>query len=63
MRLNYGEGNGVLLARRTSQNTARIARAIGNASVCRTFMPSVLTVIITRLGGYIARISQIATAD
>ena len=48
--------------RKTWQNTARIARAIGNAAVCRTFMRSVLTVIITRVGGSIARISQIATA-
>jgi hypothetical protein len=34
MRLNCGEGNGVLLAGRTSQNTARIAH---NGAFCRTF--------------------------
>jgi len=28
--------------RKSWQNTARIARAIGNATVCRTFMRSVL---------------------
>jgi hypothetical protein len=28
--------------RKSWQNTARIARAIGNAAVCRTFMRSVL---------------------
>src|SRR5215208_5975367 len=48
--------------RKSWQNTARIARAIGNAVVCRTFVRSVLTAIITRVGGSIARISQIATA-
>jgi hypothetical protein len=38
MRLNCGEGNGVSLAGRTSQSTARIARTTGIAAVCRTFM-------------------------
>jgi hypothetical protein len=37
MRLNRGEGNGVSLAGRTSQNTARIARIIVNMGFCRTF--------------------------
>jgi hypothetical protein len=36
--------------RKTWQNTARIARAIGNAAVCRTFLQSVFTVLITPLG-------------
>jgi hypothetical protein len=36
--------------RKTWQNTARIARAIAIAAVCRTFMRPVLTVIITRVG-------------
>ena len=52
----------MIQCRKTLQNTARIARTIGNAAVCRTFMRSVLTVIITCEGGSIARISQIATA-
>jgi hypothetical protein len=34
-----------------------------NIAVCRTFARSVFTVIITRVGGSIARILQIATAD
>jgi hypothetical protein len=34
-----------------------------NLAICRTFVRSVLTVIITRVGVSIARISQIATAD
>jgi hypothetical protein len=44
------------------QNTARIARAVLNVAVCRTFLRSVFTVI-TRVGDSIARISQVATAD
>jgi len=45
MRLNDEEGNGASLAGRTWQNTARIARAIGNAAVCRSFMRSVLSIV------------------
>jgi hypothetical protein len=45
------------------RNTARIARAIDNAAVCRTLMRSILTAIITHAGGYVARSPQIATAD
>jgi hypothetical protein len=48
--------------RKSWQNTARIARALINASICRAFLRSVVTVIYTRVGGSIARISQIATA-
>jgi hypothetical protein len=59
MRLNYGEDNGVSLARRTSQSSDRI---VLNVTVCRTFLRSIFTVI-TRVGGSIARISQVATAD
>jgi hypothetical protein len=46
MRLNYGEDNGVSLARRTSQSSDRI---VLNVIVCRTFLRSVFTVI-TRVG-------------
>jgi hypothetical protein len=63
LRLACREDNGVRRAERTSQNTDRIARAIGNVVFCRTFWRSVLTVIITRVGCFIARISQVATAD
>jgi len=42
--------------RNGQQNTARIARAIDNAVVCRTFVRSVLAVV-TPAGGPIARIS------
>jgi hypothetical protein len=49
--------------RKTWQNTARTARIIDNIVICRTFVRSVFTVIITRAGARIARISQIATAD
>jgi hypothetical protein len=52
----------MILRHKTQQNTARIARIIVNVAICRTFLRSVLTVIITRVGGSIARISQIATA-
>jgi hypothetical protein len=48
---------------KTQQNTDRIARIIGNVAVCRTFWRSVFTIIITPVGGSIARISRIATAD
>jgi hypothetical protein len=50
MRLNCGEVNGASLAGRTSQNTARMARTVFNVAVCRTFLRSALTVIITRVG-------------
>jgi hypothetical protein len=48
--------------RKIWQSTARSDRATGIAAICRTFMRSVLTVILSRVGGTIARISQIATA-
>ncbi len=35
---------------------------IDKVRICRTFLRSVVTVIITRVGGSIARISQVATA-
>jgi hypothetical protein len=47
--------------RKTWQNTARIDRIIVNMVICRTFLRPVLTVIITPVGGSIARISQMAT--
>jgi hypothetical protein len=37
-RLAYGEDNGVRLAGRTSQDTARIARTDRNVAFCRTFV-------------------------
>jgi hypothetical protein len=52
----------MILRHKTQQNTARIDRIIVNVAICRTFLRSVLTVIITRVGGSIVRISQIATA-
>jgi hypothetical protein len=52
-----------IFCRNVRQHTARIARIIDNLVICRTFMRSVLTVIITRGDGFIARISQTATAD
>ena len=36
--------------RKTWQNTARIARIIDNMAVCRDFMRSVFTNIITHVG-------------
>jgi hypothetical protein len=63
MRLYCGEGNDASLAGRTSQDTDRITRTVFNVAVCRTFVRSVSTVIITRIGGSITRISHIATAD
>ena len=48
--------------RKTWQNIARTARIIDNMVICRTFMRSVFTGIITRVGGSVARISQIAIA-
>jgi hypothetical protein len=48
--------------RKTWQNTARIARIIVNAAVCRTFLRSVFFMITMHGDGFIARISQIATA-
>jgi hypothetical protein len=52
----------MIQSRKTWQNSARIARTVLNVAVCRTFVRSVFTGIITRVGGSIARISQIATA-
>jgi hypothetical protein len=57
-----GAVRSVVSWRNVHQNTARNARIIDNMVICRTFMRSVLTSIITRPDGYIARISQIATA-
>ena len=48
--------------RKRWQNTARIARTIGNAGVCRTFLRSVFIAIIARADGFIDRNPQIATA-
>jgi hypothetical protein len=48
--------------RKSWQNTDRIARTAMNVPVCRTFLRAVFS-IITRVGGCIDRISQIATAD
>ena len=48
--------------RNVQQSTARIARILINAPFCRIFLRSVLTAIITRVGGSIARNPQIATA-
>jgi hypothetical protein len=50
MWLNSVEANGVSLARRTSQNTARIACTVGNLAISRAFSRTVLTVIIIRVG-------------
>jgi hypothetical protein len=50
MRLTCVEGNGASLAGRTSQSTARIARTLINAPVCRTFLRSVLMWVIGRHG-------------
>ena len=49
--------------RKSWQNSARIARTIGNRAVCRTFMRSVLFITTTHEDGFIARNLQIATAD
>jgi hypothetical protein len=45
---NCGAGNGVSLARRTSQNTDRIARTIGNLAISRAFSRTVLLLVIDR---------------
>jgi hypothetical protein len=50
MQLNLGEGNGVIIAGRTSQNIARTARIVGNPTLCGDIVRSVLTAIITRAG-------------
>jgi hypothetical protein len=50
VRLNRGEGHGASLAERTSQNTARIVRTVVNVSICRTFLRSVLLLVIDRQG-------------
>jgi hypothetical protein len=47
--------------RKTHQCTVRTARIEGNIVICRPFVRWVFTVI-TRIGGSIAHISQIATA-
>jgi hypothetical protein len=46
---------------KTQQSIDHIARTVFNVSICRTLLRSELTVIITRVAGSIARISQIAT--
>ena len=48
--------------RKTWQSTARSDRATGIAAICRTFMRSVLTIIITCADSFIARDPQVATA-
>jgi hypothetical protein len=45
----------VISWRNVQQNTARNARPIGNAAVCRTFMRSVFFVSTTHGDGYIDR--------
>jgi len=45
------------------QNTARIDRTAGNPAIYGDIVRSVLTAIITRASGFIARSPQIATAD
>jgi hypothetical protein len=42
MRLNCAEGNGASLARRTSQDTARIARNDRNVPISRDFVRAIL---------------------
>ena len=59
MRFLYRSADG----KDSPRSTDRIARMPINATVCRAFVRSVFTVIITRVGGSITRISQIATAD
>jgi hypothetical protein len=49
--------------RNTWQNTACIARTIGNAAVCRTFMRSVFFITTMHGEGFIDRSPQIPTAD
>jgi hypothetical protein len=44
------------------QNTDRTARTTVSIAICRTFVRSVFTLIITRVGDSITRISRIATA-
>jgi hypothetical protein len=51
-----------IFCHKVRQNTARIDRIIDNMVICRTFLRSVFTVIIARVGGSIARISRIATS-
>jgi hypothetical protein len=62
MRLNSVEGSGVSLARRTSQNIARIARTAVNVAICRTFSRAVLLLVIDRGGGFTAPLSRVPTA-
>jgi hypothetical protein len=52
-----------IFCRNVQQNTARIARTAGNVAFCRTFLRSVFTVISTCADGFVARSTQIATAD
>jgi hypothetical protein len=52
----------MIFRHKLQQNTARIARISDNMVICRTFVRSVFTVIITRVRGSITRSSQIATA-
>ncbi len=48
MRLACAEGNGVPLDRGTSQSTARIARTARNVAFCRTFLRTILLLVIVR---------------
>ena len=45
---------------KTQQSIDHIARTVFNVSICRTFLRSVFTIIITRVGGSIARIDRTA---
>jgi hypothetical protein len=55
MRLNWGEDNSVRLAGRTSQDTARIDRTVGNTAISRDFSRAVLLLVIDRGGGFTDR--------
>jgi hypothetical protein len=57
-----GAVRSMIFWRNVQRNTARIARAIDNAAVCRTFMRSISFITTTHGDGFIARISQIAIA-
>jgi hypothetical protein len=48
--------------RKSWQNTARIARIVGNVAICRCFMRSVPLPAIVRDGGFIDRSLKIPTA-
>jgi len=58
-----GAARRTIFCRNVRQNTARIARTVGNTAICGDIVRSVLTTIFTRPDGSIARISQIPTAD